>query len=357
MISDASPTFVQALSSQSARTIPSHLAGSATGIGSLPYESPHEATRAIADYCPHLPFWPQLPKLSAKESVIGQGLDILVNLIEPRPSGYGYQVREGRIDAVVEALHSSSGRLTSVNAAGFSTFEDSMTSGSFPSALGVKGQIEGPVTLSTYLFYQGRAFLADPSLFAAMAFHVSQMACWQVERLKVLGRSVLLFIDEPALSLEASVSNGISQERRLNALSAIFEDVRARAAFAGLHCCAARPFARMCQARPDILSFDAYRGLEQFFTDSHALQFLRGGGWVAYGMIPTSPHLTAVDPISLFGRWLTAASMAGEPQEFAQRALITATCGLGLLEDTESVIESFNIGRALGSLIKKLADV
>jgi hypothetical protein len=356
MSSGVASTLAREFPSRSAKSVPSNLAGSVTGIGSLPFTSACEATQAIAEYCPELPFWPQLPRLSENESVIGQGLGILMDWIEPRSSGYGYQVKEGGIDAVVEALHSSSGRLTSASAAGFVAFEKAMKYGAFPSSLGVKGQIEGPITLATHLFYRERAFLADTSLFAAVAFHVSQIVCWQIERLKVLGQPVLMFVDEPALCLDTAVSNGISQKCRLNALSSIFEDVRARGALGGLHCCAARPFARMCLARPDILSFDAHQGLEQFFADPHALHFSRNGGWVAYGIVPTSPRLSAVDPASLFSRWLIAASMAGEPQEFAQRALITATCGLGLL-DAASVVESFNVARATGNLIRRLAGV
>ena len=356
MSSGVVPAFTQKPASRPAKSVPSNLAGSVTGIGSLPFTSGCEATQAIAEYCPELPFWPQLPRLSEQESVIGQGLDILMDLVEPRSNGYGYQVKDGRIDAVIDALHNSSGRLTSANATGFAAFEEAMKTGAFRSALGVKGQIEGPVTLASYLFYRGRAFLADTSLFAALAFHVSQIVCWQIERLKAFGRPVLMFIDEPALCLDTAVSNGISQDQRLNALFAIFEDVRARGAFSGLHCCAARPFERMCLAKPDILSFDAHQELERFFADPHARHFLQSGGWVAYGIIPTSPRLGAVDPASLFSRWLMAASLAGEPQELAQRALITATCGLGLL-DTASAVESFHVARATGKLVKKLADV
>ena len=82
-------------------------------------------------------------------------------------------------------------------------FEKALAFGLFPSARAVKGQIEGPITLSAYLFHQGRPFLSDPALFAAIAFHVSQMICWQIDRLKSAGLPVLLFVDEPALCLDA----------------------------------------------------------------------------------------------------------------------------------------------------------
>jgi hypothetical protein len=295
-----------------------------------------------------------LPQLSEWESVIGQGLGIVADRIEPRNEGFGYQVKEGLIDSVLEALHRSSGELMPMNAAGFGAFEEELSSGLFRSATAIKGQIEGPITLSAYLFHRGRAFLSDPALFAATAFHVSQMICWQIDRLKTAGLPVLLFVDEPALCLEVPVANAVSEEKRLNALAVTLNDARVRGAYAGLHCCAARPFKRMCQANPDILSFDAHEGLDLFFADSHAVDFVHQGGTVAYGLVPTRPGLNAVDSASIFIRWLKAASLAGDPQKFAQRAMITATCGLGLL-DASSVAESFGVAHSISKLVRSLA--
>jgi hypothetical protein len=312
------------------------------------------AIQSVAEFSPEIPFWPQLPRLSEQESVIGQGLGILADLIEPRDEGYGYEVKEGRIDAVLEILHRSTGELTPANAAGFAAFEETFSSGLFKSAIAVKGQIEGPITLSAYLFHQGRSFLSDPALFAAIAFHISQIICWQIDRLKSAGLPVLLFVDEPALCLQAPTANAVSEEQRLNALAVTLNDARVRGAFAGLHCCAARPFGRMCRAKPDILSFDAHEGLELFFADPDARDFMDQGGTVAYGMIPTWPSLNTLDSASIFIRWLKAASLAGDPQKLAQRAMITATCGLGLL-DPSSVSESFGMALSVSKLIRTLA--
>lgn len=327
-------------------------AGAVTGIGSLPLTSVSSAIQAIAQFSPEVPFWPQLPQLSLSESAIGQGLGCLAGLIELRKEGYGYQVKSGQIDSVLEALHGSGGALTSINAAGFGAFENALASGLFKSAVAVKGQIEGPITLSAYLFHQGRPFLSDPTLFAAIAFHVSQMLSWQIERLNSSGLPVVLFVDEPALCLEDS-ADSVSEEQRIDAVAATLENARTRGAYAGLHCCAARPFERMCRAKPDILSFDADERLDLFFTDWHALDFVQQGGTVAYGLVPTRPGVNAADAASIFIRWLKAASLAGDPRTFAQRAMITATCGLGLLEET-SIEESFGVAHSISKLVKTL---
>jgi len=328
-------------------------AGAVTGIGSLPLTSVASAICSVAQFSPEIPFWPQLPRISAQESAIGQGLDVVAHLIEPRSGGYGYQVKEGRIDSLVALLHRSNGELTSANAAGFGAFEEALSSGLFNSAVAVKGQVEGPITLSAYLFHNDLPFLSDPALFAAIAFHVSQVICWQIDRLRSAGLPVLLFVDEPALCLETP-ANAVSEEKRLSALAATLEDAKVRGAYAGLHCCAARPFERMRHAKPDILSFDAHEGLELFFADSHALDFVQQGGRVAYGIVPTRPGLNAVDAASIFLRWLEAASLAGDPQKFAQGAIITATCGLGLLNPS-SIEETFSVAHSISKLIRGLA--
>jgi hypothetical protein len=139
-------------------------AGAVTGIGSLPLTSTTSALRSVAELSPEVPFWPQLPQLSERESIVGQGLGIVENLIEPRNQGYGYQIKEGQLDSVLEILHRCSGELTPPNAAGFGACEEALSSGLFSSAVAVKGQIERPITLSAYLFHLIRSLAGPPEL-------------------------------------------------------------------------------------------------------------------------------------------------------------------------------------------------
>lgn len=327
------------------------MAGCVTGIGSLPFTDAERAVQAVAHLSPEVPFWPQLPKRSERESMIGQSLDTLSGLIEPRTSGYGYQVRPGQIERVVRCLHEGNGELTLSNAAGFVAFHNAVKARRYPSAQAVKGQTEGPITLAAFLYYEDRPFLSDAELFQAVAAHTSRMIRWQSEALRSLGLPVLLFIDEPALCLHSA----ISESDRLTALQSALRIIRSSGAMAGLHCCAADPFDRMCQVQPDILSFDAHRGLEAFFANTEAQIFLSRGGSIAYGSVPTWNDLDNVDPRALFARWLDAATRFGDPRELAKRAMVTSACGLGLL--TESTTEaSFRIAQSVGALIRPLAE-
>jgi hypothetical protein len=110
----------------------------------------------------------------------------------------------------------------------------------------------------------------------------------------------------------------------------------------------------MCCVNPDILSFDAHEGLELFFSDADALAFARDGGTIAYGLIPTWQDVSTLRAERIFTRWLTLASLAGDAEQFARNAIITATCGLGLLTP-DSVTESFALARGVGKLFRAIA--
>lgn len=330
------------------------MAGAVTGIGSLPFTRADDAIHAIAELCPEVPFWPQLPRRSERESIIGQGLGSLAGLIEPRTDGYGYRIKAGRLDDAVEVLHHGDGALSDANAVGFSAFEDALTSGFFPFAKAVKGQIEGPVTLAAYLYEDNRPFLSDSALLSAIVAHVSRMACWQVDRLRAAGLPIMLFVDEPALGIDMAGCEAVPEEQRLAAVNTILASVREHDAIAGLHCCAATPFEGMCRAEPDVISFDASQSIELFFASAAVRRFLRNGGCVAYGLVPTLERLDGGDRRMLCTRWLSAASTAGDVRDLARRAMVTATCGLGLLNVT-SVTPSFQLAREIGQYIRRLA--
>ena len=100
-----------AVSSHTGR-MPFVAAGAVTGIGSLPLTSVTSAIRSVAEFSPEVPFWPQMPQLSERESIVGQGLAIVEDLIEPRNEGYGYRCRRalgprtrGKIFAGLAWLH------------------------------------------------------------------------------------------------------------------------------------------------------------------------------------------------------------------------------------------------------------
>src|SRR5690242_12780277 len=127
------PVNVRPIASASDRgrtiRVPFVPAGAVTGIGSLPLLSAAAAVQAVAEVSPEIPFWPQLPEVSEEESIIGQGLGAVADYLEPRIEGYGYEVKEGCLNSVLEILHRSNGELSTQNAADFYAFERGLSAG------------------------------------------------------------------------------------------------------------------------------------------------------------------------------------------------------------------------------------
>ncbi len=328
--------------------------GAILGIGSLPMTDPAAAVSFVRKFSPEIPFWPQLPNVSERERIIGQGLGAIHDLIEPREGVYGYQVKPGRLREVLERFWKGGGKLEPSHASGFYSFERSRVRDDFSEAFAIKGQIEGPITLASHLFYKNRSFAGERTLFEAVAAHVSHLVSWQSCRLASLGLPVLLFIDEPGLCIAGLVGPTIIEDALMNGLHFAIQAGRASGAVVGLHCCAAQPFSRMCRLQPDIVSFDAHNELEAFAADPDAREFVRSGGHVAFGLIPTLRRLDGLSGTEIFARWFKAADTLGDPVEIARRSFVSATCGLGLLGQ-QAAEASFRLGRIVAALVGRLA--
>ena len=176
----------------------------------------------------------------------------------------------------------------------------------------------------------------------------------------------MVFVDEPCLGMvdpAALTAEGSSLEL---ALREVVQSIRSGGALAGLHCCAAFPFAVLNRVKPDIVSFDAHAGFEEFFADRDAAAFVSGGGAVAFGLIPAQPGPPASrgraggtsHPEAIAGRFRAAAESeaaraAGFPplRYVMRRSLVTATCGLAFL-DEPAARESFDQARAVSRLLR-----
>jgi hypothetical protein len=107
--------------------------------------------------------------------------------------------------------------------------------------------------------------------------------------------------------------------------------------------------------KPDFVSFDAHENLESFCADPDAQAFIRGGGITAYGLIPTLENLGGLNPMDLISRWMQACSDVANISDSAAFSLVTATCGLGLL-DEGAAAESFTIARCVASALRRIAE-
>jgi hypothetical protein len=321
-----------------------------TGIGSLPFRDPETAVQCVAQLCPAIPFWPELPQRSAEAGMVAQTCTAFADLVRPRRTGAGYEVMPGGLAGLLERLEQVPAGLTPARAAGFFAFEQAMAAGQFAHAVALKGHVIGPLTLAWQLWAEGRPLVTQPVYRAAIGRYLQRLARWQIDRLAQWGTPVLFFVDEPCLAWVPAPGDPVS-----DAVGTVLHDLltalRRPGVLLGVHTCAPLApggalIATLCRARPDILAFDAYQGLEVFCTDPAGQDFLRTGGRVACGLVPTWPSLDRVDPAVLFARWRHAVAGVMAVDAVARQTLITASCGLGLLP-VPAVARSFALAHQL----------
>jgi hypothetical protein len=324
--------------------------GCVTGVGSLPFLDADEAVGFVAEHCPELPFWPQLPRRTSGEGVIGQGMGMLIEYLELSSRPYCWSVRGGAGPAFEAALEGDDAGLNPETAAGFFALERAIESGQFPAARAVKAQIEGPATLAHCLFMDGEPVSRIPGWLERLAGFLERQVAWQVGRLRNLGLPVLFVIDEPALSLVDEA--GHSADAVAPALRRVLDAARVAGAAVGVHCCAPLPAVAFAGLGLDLLSFDAHLPVADDGFSGLARDILGRGGSLAFGLAPTGPSSMTAE--SMEARWLALASTIGDPREVAARSVVTATCGLGLSTEAETS-HSFALARRAAEAIRSHA--
>ena len=328
-----------------------HLTGAVTGIGSVPYKSPSEAVDFVEEVSPEIPFWPKpvqgFPCSNMVEQLVQPFKELLQTGTVP-----GYFVREGKLDELVEFLVSGEVGLKPETAAGFFAFEEALEAGRFASAIALKGQTTGPLTLSMNLYHGDRSFMEVPELRGAISSYVSRTALWQVERLQRWGKPVILFVNEPYLAaIKESQAEGA-----IALLDTVLSAVKSAGAFVGVHSCAAPPvFKILEEAAPDLVSFDASQDLEKFLKDEAAQEYVRAGGKVAFGFSPMRTSNKNLNVMPHYLRWVMSVPKEVSTRELARNSLVTVTCGLSGV-DQDDARRTFALAHQFGDRLKRLAE-
>jgi hypothetical protein len=231
--------------------------GTATGIGSLPYDDPVEATRIVLGELPDLPHLPELPARGPGADMIGRACGLLVELaVDLQPAGWRLTGAEGHDQR----------RSRSLLARDLDVLEDLSRGYVGP----LKVQVTGPWTLAACLERsRGGRVVGDrgarrdlaQSLAEGLVSHLTEV------RRRVPGAAPVLQLDEPSLPavLRGSIptASGFSRYRSVEESEAVevLREVVGRVTDDGalplVHCCASgAPFEAMMRAGARGLSFD-----------------------------------------------------------------------------------------------------
>jgi hypothetical protein len=330
--------------------------GLATLIGSLPLESHEEALDLIFEYTPSLPLWPQLPS-RPQERMLVQFIEGFAGIVQKEDKWYfdteaeSFQaellaffeeylkVSESGQNLLPSRFQISRGRAPGLYLLVEKAAEDK-------SVLAVKGQTTGPFTLLVGLTDQHqRLAYYDETLREMVVKGTAMKAAWQTEFLKSSGKPVILFLDEPALAGIGS-SSFISIDRADIAqhLSEVIAAVRRAGGLVGIHVCANTDWPMLLSLDLDIINFDAYGYFDRFITCRENIQqYMRKGGVIAWGGIPTSNReiIEKENGPSLAALWEQQMGQLLAPdltlKDLLIQCLITPSCGTGSIAQEPAI--------------------
>ena len=333
--------------------------GTATGIGSVPFEDPDEALALILAEFPECPHWPQMPRRGRQEHFVPQFLHPLLEcgLLLLQDDRWLFDMSRDTCADCLTAFYSTSlaaeeGDPQALRsflppaeaAAGFHAFLERAESHGLPEkAAFLKGQIAGPLTVALELKdEEGRPAYYRDDLRDVIVRNLALNARAQARALSLFGRPAMVFVDDPAVGALGSWSHlTLSREAIQEDLDSIFAAVRLEGALTGVHSCEAVDWSLLTESSVNILSVDVYRyGSSLIPYAGHLNGFLERGGTVAWGITPTLDDPFAETAESLLERlnrlWEALFPAPADLDRVLRRSMITPACGTGLLSEAQA---------------------
>lgn len=301
----------------------------ATGIGSLPHSGVGEAVAAVLSALPELPFCPQLPRVDAGEAMYEQVSAGIPGLrrqdgrlwVDTGPAGLA-ELADLRPEPPVVRVHPLAAA-------------QELLAGDLASAVGLKAQLAGPISLGLALADQDRRpLLYNPDFMLAAAQVLAWKAGWLESLLATSGRATLIWVDEPYLHTLGSGHFAYGPQLVTDLLQLVLGGL---SGLKGIHCCGNTDWPLLLDLDIDVLSFDAvdhFRGLSLY--PEAVAGFLSGGGNLAWGIVPVSQQgletATASGLAADLGQRLQHLESRGVPGELLlSQSLVTPACGMASL--------------------------
>jgi hypothetical protein len=311
-----------------------------TGIGSLPHTDPDRACRLVLDTF-DIPFWPQLPQRSFREFMIPQVSEGMPSLKIDEQRETIWVGEDGKDLTIFYETIADNPKLAISEefASGLYAFRRALTGRYFQF---IKGHLTGPLTFTLGLRdVQGRAVYFNEELREISLLLLQAKIRWQIGILQPFAERVIIFIDEPVLSALGSSSYiGVAPEEALRLLQATADTVKESSALPGIHCCSNADWSLVINSGVTIVSFDAYDYLNTLaLYPTEFTSFLENGGYLAWGIVPTTEALQHENTESIKQRLEQGIDLLSHaiPAALLQsQILLTPSCGTGSRSPAET---------------------
>jgi hypothetical protein len=293
--------------------------GIATAIGSLPHRDARVAAALVLRSLPDLPAAPQLPHRTPLEGMIAPWASAVPGVIVHADGTIALGERDE-----VDAAAPLDPVFTPGTHGSLLTFLE-VAAAQSPPLRRVKVQMTGPLTLGVAFVDAGmRAEIAFP--LAARVARAWALAIDELAARMLPGVRLVLFFDEPSLVCWRGAEGPVEREVAIDLLSSSLAATRA---ITGVHVCGRGDVRLALDAGPHVVHFDV--GAIDLDDAVAISRFLDGGGWFAWGAIPTHrPVGEHALPLwkGLLETWCDLTRRGCDPARLRTQALIAPACGL-----------------------------
>ena len=308
-----------------------------TGIGSLPLLDAASACNMVLEYF-DVPYWPQLPKRSARESMpqFFEGFPGLVTrenklYIDPEKfeselESFYQHIIDYETSDMLEGFAIS--KRFAPGLYQFLEFKDRLKHCS-----AIKGQIIGPISFGLNVTGRGeKPMIYNDDMHDALISNLAMKVRYQEEMLRSVTPTTIIFVDESSLDLIYSPHVGYDEKKARQDLEAILRAVKG---LRGIHCCTNTNWPFLLDL-VDVISFDAYTYADKFIRYHEEISgFIDRGGIIAWGIVPASNDIFHEDASGLMKRLESnleyLATRGVDFNSLLRNCLITPVCGLGTM--------------------------
>lgn len=304
---------------------------------------------------PLVPFAPQLAAADPLQLMIPQLLASAAEPVLGQLGGGPQQITPDQARSLLESITaaaSGGGLLDSRRYSGLFGLKQALESDRFSQAALIKTQIAGPITAAGVFNCDKVNLGTDYSFIDEMSRLVAKTAEAQIKLLRSgSDLPVTIWIDEPLLETFAGRSDQYLRRAGLDLLASLIIELRSAGAFVGLHCCSFPPLAAYSTIKPDILSFDAWNGLEKMFDGRSERELIESDIVFALGIVPTGPELDAVTSDDLKSKLERTIFNRYDKNTLQSRIILTPACGLALNSPQQSERAFALLGQLRHSLL------
>jgi len=317
-----------------------------TAVGSMPHNDGKKAVEIIMKNL-SIPVWPQLPKISFRESMYAQYSEGFPCLVVDEKNQKIFFDTDGDVLPSLEKFYEKIisddleyFKISQDYASGLYEFCSLLATYHLPLTT-IKGQITGPITFGLKVTDKNnRSIFYNEQFVDVIVKALTMKARWQIRELRTLNSELrtIMFIDEPYLSAFGSAFTQVSREEVIKYLNEVSDGIHKEYSLSVVHCCGNTDWSVLMDTNIDMISFDAFSFFDGLTLYPEKLnKFFERGGVLAWGIVPSSEQIISETVESLTGNFTDKVQQLIKKginaEAIKNRYIITPSCGVGSLSE------------------------